>query len=278
MGLFDKFKKKAAPASPSLTPPFPTQPDTTLKLLFSRQLPVEELTQAISRRFGSEAVARVDQLHPAAVCLLLRIDGVELWCSYMAFPLPPEEGDLRELLPHSLFVTPEEGEAMLGGKAFFVAGQKELGADLAGKRRACILLSRLCGALMELPGAQGCLNSGIGLLLGRRFYLHHAEILEREKEDTGYFPAPLWIALSQAENHGHRAIGTDGLRQFGFYELFFLDPKEEWAQSYEKLYMMSILQITGRELYRDRDTIRFGPEAQAVFRLLKDRLAVVGDI
>ena len=170
MGLFDKFKKKAAPASPSLTPPFPTQPDTTLKLLFSRQLPVEELTQAISRRFGSEAVARVDQLHPAAVCLLLRIDGVELWCSYMAFPLPPEEGDLRELLPHSLFVTPEEGEAMLGGKAFFVAGQKELGADLAGKRRACILLSRLCGALMELPEAQGCLNSGIGLLLGPRFW------------------------------------------------------------------------------------------------------------
>ena len=42
--------------------------------------------------------------------------------------------------------------------------------------------------------------------------------------------------------------------------------------------MMSILQITGRELYRDKDTIRFGPEAQAVFRLLKDRLAVVGDI
>ncbi len=114
MGLFDKFKKKAAPASPSLTPPFPTQPDTTLKLLFSRQLPVEALTQAISRRFGNEAVARVDQLHPAAVCLLLRIDGVELWCSYMAFPLPPEEGNLPELLPHSLFVTQEEGEAMLG--------------------------------------------------------------------------------------------------------------------------------------------------------------------
>ena len=73
MGLFDKFKKKAAPALPSLTPPFPTQPDTTLKLLFSRQLPVEELTQAISRRFGSEAVARVDQLHPEAVCLLLAL-------------------------------------------------------------------------------------------------------------------------------------------------------------------------------------------------------------
>ena len=99
-----------------------------------------------------------------------------------------------------------------------------------------------------------------------------------EREDPSYFPAPLWIALSQAENHGHRAVGTDGLRQFGFHELFFLDPKEEWAQSYEKLYMMSILQITGRELYRDRDTIRFGPEAQAVFRLLQDRLAVVGDI
>ena len=113
--------------------------------------------------------------------------------------------------------------------------------------------------------------------MGRTFFLHHAAILEQNLEDPEYFPAPLWIALSQANNHGHTAIGTDGLSAFGFPELFFLNPREEWPQVYQKLWLMSIFQITGKAVYREGETIAFDPDKPpAVVKRLQERLAIIG--
>lgn len=279
MGFFDRLrrsKKEKAGAGSIPQPPCPQEADTVGQLLFTRKtVTAEELTAAIDGRFGAGSVSGVSADRPGLVSFRVQAEGVEFWCSQIAMPMPAEVDDITPLLDGG-FYTVEEQQGMAGHRSFLLVGQKGGGTDLAEKRRVCRIFTRLCGAVMELPGAVGFLNGKAGLLAGRQFFLHHAEILEREKDDPEYFPAPLWVALSQGENGGHRAIGTDGLRQFGFYELFFFDPREEWAQIYEKLYMMSILQITGRALYQDQELINFG-EYEAVFKLLQDRLAVISD-
>lgn len=282
MGFFDRFKKdkKDKPAKPQLPPPPPVEADTAAKLLFTRRtIPKEELREAVTGRFGAEAVSELDHSHPAVTSFLVRIEGLEFWCAHMALPLPPEEGNVAEMLKFSRFVTPEEGKALEGQHSFLLVVQKGGGSDLAGKRRACILHSRLCGALMELPGAAGYLYTGASLLLGPRYFLHHAGVLEREWRDPDYFPAPLWIHLYQSREEEAPVIGTLGLGQFGFFELYFYRPKEDWAHVFEKLYLMSIFQITGRELYKNMDTIAFDPDdpdGDAVFKQSGQRLAIIG--
>lgn len=281
MGFFERFKRgrqEKKEEGEALRPPCPQEADTVGQIFFTRKsVDGGELTAAIDGRMGAGAVSDMSADRPGLLSFRVKAEGVEFWCSHIAMAMPAEVGDIAPLLDGG-FYTAEEQQGMASHRSFLLVGQKGGGTGLEEKRRICRVFTRLCGALMELPGAVGFHNGTAGLLVGRQFFLHHAGILEREKEDPAYFPAPLWIALSQGENSGHRAIGTDGLRQFGFYELFFFDPAEEWAQSYEKLYMMAILQITGRELYRDKDIIRFGPGAEAVFKLLGDRLAVIGDI
>lgn len=279
MGFFKRFKKDRS-VQPGLPPPPPVEADTAAKLLYTRrEIAPEELKEAVTGRFGPESLQNLDASHPAVTSFLVRIQGLEFWCAHMALPLPPEEGDLAEMLKYSRFVTSEEGKALENQASFLLVVQKGGGTDLAGKRRACILHSRLCGALMELPGAAGYLLNEASLLLGPRYFLHHAGILEREWQDPQYFPAPLWVHLYQGREEEAPIIGTLGLGQFGLLELFFYKPKEDWPEVFEKLYLMSIFQITGKELYQDKETIAFDPEnpdGDAVFKQSGQRLAIIG--
>ena len=89
----------------------------------------------------------------------------------------------------------------------------------------------------------------------------------------------LWILVYQTRaDDGASAIETCGLAQFGFLELRFYKPEEEWANSFEKLYIMSTLQITGKEIYKNMDTISFSKDTFAVFKQDGAKLSVIGGI
>ena len=107
MGLFDRFKKEKAGEKDTPSPPMET--DTAGKLLFLRErLEGQELREAVTRRFGPEALGELNQDHPAVTSFLVRLEGVEFWCAHMALPLPPKEGDLPALLVRSSFFSQEE--------------------------------------------------------------------------------------------------------------------------------------------------------------------------
>lgn len=154
--------------------------------------------------------------------------------------------------------------------------QKGGGTSLAEKRRVCRLFTRLAGALAGLDGAAGVFLTSAELLISRRVYLYHAAILEKNWEDPEYFPVPLWISIRSGQKGEVPMVGTWGLRQFGFLELWFLDAKSPWPELHEKLYLMSMFQITGRELYQDTDTIEFTLGNPSVFKELKGALFIVG--
>ena len=80
------------------------------------------------------------------------------------------------------------------------------------------------------------------------------------------------------DEDGAGRIYTQGLRDFGFPELEFYKPTQDWAHSYEKLYLMSLLQITGKEVYRNMDTIAFAPGQLSVFKQDGEKLVVIGGI
>ena len=255
MGLFDRFKRKKdpepAPQGPALSP----TADTSAVILLGKDVGWEAVTGAVEDRFGPQALVSVDRSAPNAPAMTVRLEGTEFFCSYLAMPHPPQVYDLSSL-QEGLF-SPQEREELLAHRAFLVLAQKGGGVSLAEKRRVCLLFTRLAGALVGIDGAAGVFVADAELLISRRLYLQHAAIRSGQK---GELPM----------------VGTWGLKHFGFLELWFLDAKSPWPELHEKLYLMSIFQITGRELYRNMDTIAFTPGAPSVFKELKGALFIVG--
>ena len=277
MGLFDRFRRKPEPAPrqpegavPGLAP----EADTKAVILLGRDIGLDAGSQAVVERFGPQALAASDPSAPNVPAVTVRLDGVDFFCSYLAMPHPPQVYDLASL-PEGLF-TPEERQELLAHKCFLVLAQQGGGTSLAEKRSICRLFTRLAGTLLELDGAAGLFLAEAELLISRRLYLQHAAILERNWEDPEYFPAPLWIAIRSGQKGDQPLTGTWGLKQFGFLELWFLGAKSPWPELHEKLYLMSIFQITGRELYRNMDTIAFTPGDPSVFKELNGALFIVG--
>lgn len=277
MGLFDRFKRKKdpepaaeLPAVPGLTP----EPDTQAVILLGQDVDREAVTRAVEERFGSRVRISKDDSAPNAPAMTFTLEGTEFFCSCLAMPHPPHVYDLSSLR-EGLF-SEQEREEILAQKYFLVLAQKGGGTSLAEKRRICRLFTRLAGALMELDGAVGLFLADAELLISRRVYLQHAAILEKNWADPEYFPAPLWVSIRSGQKREFPMVGTWGLRQFGFLELWFLDAKSPWPELHEKLYLMSIFQITEQELYQDTDTIEFTPGNPSVFKELQGALFIVG--
>ena len=277
MGFFDRFKGKKEPApapKPPAGPGSAPEPDTAAVILLGEDAGWAAVIKAVEERFGAQALVSTDNSAPNAPAMTIRLEGVEFFCSYLAMPHPAEVYDLSSL-QEGLF-SPQEREELLSHRAFLVLAQKGGGTSLAEKRRVCRLFTRLAGALVGLDGAAGLFLTSAELLISRRVYLYHAAILEKNWEDPEYFPVPLWISIRSGQKGEVPMVGTWGLRQFGFLELWFLDAKSPWPELHEKLYLMSMFQITGRELYRDTDTIEFTPGNPSVFKELKGALFIVG--
>lgn len=271
----EKLQKEALTKQVDLPQP---KVGTMGSILFDRSdLAAKEFQEIIIQNFGQEVLLQTDEDHSAVTSFLVRLQDIEFWCSYMAFPLPEEEGNLLELLKINPFLSAEEQAAFLNQQSFFMIAQKDQGATLEEKRMVCLLFSQLCGALMELKGAVGFFNS-TGLLVGRDMYLKHTSILKKRKNNVDYFPVMLWILVYSSQVGEVPTIETSGLDQFGFLELQFYNPQEEWSAVCEKLYLMSIFQITGREFYKNMDTISFTKDGFTVFKQCGNKLALIGDI
>lgn len=277
MGFFDRLKRKKGP-DPAAPGPSKAAPaaDTAAVILLGCDVGVAAVTRAVEARFGPQSLMSTDNSAPNAPAMTVRLEGVEFFCSYLAMPHPAQVYDLSSL--HEGLFSPQEREELLAHKAFLVLAQKGGGVSLEEKRRVCRLFTRLAGALVGLDGAAGVFLAEAELLISRRVYLQHAAILDRNWEDPEYFPAPLWVSIRSGQKGEFPMVGTWGLRQFGFLELWFLDAKSPWPELHEKLYLMSIFQITGRELYRDMDTIEFTPGNPSVFRELKGALFITGGV
>ena len=277
MGLFDRFrpKKKSLPQ-----PSVPSQPgaNTSLLCFFDRDdLTPEELAEAVTRRYGAGAAGEIDRSHPQLCHLTLTLEGREVLCSLV--PAPDPGLDLARVVEYSLFVGDTEQQPLIGHRTFCLLTEIGGGSTLAGKRAVCLTLTRLCGALMDLPGAAGTWVMGADLLLGPNAYRNYAALTEENWQDPEFFAPVLWVRIGGYQDEdGAGRIYTHGLGDFGFPELEFYKPTEEWAHSYEKLYLMSLLQITGKEVYRDKDSIAFAPGKLSVFKQDGEKLVVIGGI
>lgn len=274
MGFFDRLKKKSHTA-PERTCQQVEADTLCLLVMDSVMEDVSQARVAVEYVFGSGTVEETDQNNPPITHMVVKLEDTEFWCSYMPFPVPPEEMRISDTSQYSLFDN-EEYQALCNSRSFWIIAQKGGAQSLESKRRICRLFTRLTGTLLELEGAIGVYVSGAELLISRRIYLQHMGILEKNAEDPDYFPAPLWISVKQGQKGEKFLMGTWGLRQFGFQELWFLDPVSHWSEIHEKLYLMSIFQITGKELYRDGDTIAFTPGNITVFIEMNGALFLVG--
>lgn len=278
MKFFERFSKKhSSHTSREKTQVSDTnlEPDTFGLLLFTKVLSAEDVAQAARNIFGAKAVRSVDNSIPMAPALILDLEHVEFWCSCMPMPQPKEVCDFSQI-QGGLF-SEQEREEILNHKSFLVLSQRSGGCTLEDKRRVCRLFTSLAGELMKRDDAAGVFINGINLMISRRVYLKHASVLAENLNDATYFPAPLWVGIVQAFSEGKPVIATMGLRQFGFPELCFVEPAAEWAEIHQRLYMMSIFQITGKELYKNMDTIEFTKGNLSVFKEQNGVLYIIGD-
>lgn len=254
--------------------------DTMVSLLFDRvYAQTAELETMLREGFGAEAHIQVDNSHKTATHFILQMQGLEFWCSYMPFLLPKAEANIPELLKYNRGLSVEEENTLKGQRSFFLIVQKGGGKALKQKREVCLLISRLCGVLMKAEGAIGFLYNHAGILLSKKQYLKHMAVMKREKENANYFPVMLWVLIySSRARDGELTIETCGLEPFGFSELQFYDPKAEWAKSCERLYFMSLMQITGQEHYKDMDVVSFERDSFSVCRQYGETITVMGNI
>lgn len=283
MKFFDKCKKRNNGAKQPETVSQPTRspvPNTAVIVFFDRpNMENEDLKKNLLEKFGAESILSIDDSQPSVTHFMLRIDNKEMICSYMPFPYPKEECDILDLFHFNHYITEEEQKALVQHRSFCILTEIGGGKTLAGKRSVCLLLTKLCGSLLQIEGAAGVYYSAANLLLGRQMYLRYAAISEQEETDPEYFPSMLWILVYQTvADDGAPAVETCGLAEFGFLELQFYHPKEDWAYSYEKLYLMSVFQITGKDVYRNRDTISFTQDSVSVFKQCGEKLSVIGGI
>ncbi len=276
MGLFDKLKRNQKTPQSAIEP----QPNTGVILLFDRpDIEHKEFEIAIAQNYGEHTILQIDTNSPSCIHLMLHIDGMDVVCSYMPFALPPEEADFPTLFGMNYCISDEERKALAEQKSFCILTELGGGSTLAGKRAVCIMLTKLCGCLLRMEGALGVYYNAANLLIGRTVYQKYAAVAEQEGADSDGFPTILWILVYQTHSEdGTHTIETCGLEQFGFLELVFYKPTEEWSQSFEKLYMMSTLQITEKELYKNRDTICFTKDNLSIFKANGKKLAVIGGI
>lgn len=285
MGIFDKFKNKnklsgqeEAESQMPEEKENAIQTNTMVTVYFDRTgISTKEFQDAIALKFGAESIAEVDESSPSMTSIMIHLDGLDYMFSYMPFPFPEDELYIPELFKFNGYITDEEREDLINHQSFCLITQIGAGKNLEGKRRACLGITLICGAVLAVDSAAGVCCSTSGLLFGKSIYLHHAAIAERERDNPEYFPSLLWVLVySTEEENGAHVIETCGLKDFGFMELQFYKPEEEWHQSYEKLYIMAVLQITGKEYYKNMDTIAFTKDKVAIFKKSGDKLAVIG--
>ena len=278
MGLFKKREKREKELEKNTKTPtgeksgFLPETETTAIILLGKDVGWSAVSRVVEDRFGSQALAFADNSNPQAPVMHFQSEGVEFFCSYIPMPYPAPGQDLAAI-EEGLF-SPEEKAEMLENQAFLVLSQKDGGTALEAKRHICCLFTRLTAALLSVEGACGVYVNSAELLISRRVYLYHADILEQNLQDPEYFPAPLWVSIRQGQKGDIFLIGTWGLRQFGLLELWFMDPDAEWAEIHQRLYLLSAFEITGKDFYKDMDTIQFTPGRTSMFRELKGALFI----
>lgn len=283
MKFFEKFRKKEESIQHSQgdsQPAIEPASNTAVTIFFDRSdIEKEEIEKNLIEKFGVKAVRSIDSSQPSATHFMLQIDNINVICSYMSFPYPKEECDIPALFHFNRYITEEEQKALAEHKSFCVLAEIGGGKTLVGKRSVCRMLTKLCESLLHIRGALGTYYSAANLLLGKKMYLKHAAINEQEENNTAYFPSILWILVYQTHaDDGASTVETCGLAQFGFWELQFYKPEEEWANSYEKLYIMSMLQITEKQVYKNMDTISFSKDTFSIFKQDGAKLSVIGSI
>ena len=252
--------------------------DTSGIILFANNdIDTDKLARCVTERFGEGTVCDIDKSRPNCVFIGVKLEDVEFWCSYMNAPFPDEDGAIKRLLGVNAFVSPQEKEEMLRHQSFMFVAQKGKCVNLEEKRRVCMLFNELCGEWMKLDETIGLLNS-VDAYVSKRFYLNELMVLEENKMDPDYFPALLWVLIYPSMEGEAHTVETLGLKQFGFPELMFYDPKQPMEEVYDKLSIMCMLEITEQEFYQNRDTISFTPDSLTIFKQVGDKLALIGDI
>lgn len=238
-------------------------------LLQSADLDADALAERIRAEFGN---AEVDISRDKLLSLIVHTDGAQFICTLMPFPVPDQE--VETLFPYNTLS--KEGEEKLASHqaSLVIAGN---GFSISGKREACFLFNRLCGAVMGLSQAVGVYMGGAGLLLEKEVYLKHVDIIKSEVgQDPDYFPAPLWIRVLLYMDGTKKMARTNGLNEFGFPDVCIYNTHQEPGILYQQLYMMAIEEITGRGIYENGDLIRVNENTEAVCKLSDGVLHIIG--
>lgn len=251
---------------------------TLLGFLFSSVVSAEDAAEAARDIWGVEAVCMANSSLSGSNTLSLSLENVEFQCNCYVMPQPKDIYDFSQI-KGGLFSDEEEQEKedILNHKSYLTLSQKGGGSTLEDKRHICRLFTRLAGGLMKREDAVGVfIPASEDLMISRRVYVSYASDLEKYLEVPEYFPAPLWVGIVHCFSAGRPVICTTGLRQFGFLELAFLEPASDWTEVHPKLYLMSIYQITGKDLYKDKDTIVFPDGNKCVFKVELGILYIMG--
>lgn len=271
MGLFGRFGKKKTEEPKKAAVQKDGQPMVMgFALLKDTYFDAEKLFHMLQKEFQGEGTVEVkpDRL----LTIVAHIGDTTLRCTHMPRPVP--DGEIQRQIGQNM-LHEKTARALENHKSFLIISTAN--QDMACRMQECVLFSRFCAMAMKLDNAAGMYIGGSKLLIAPELYVKQVELMKLgAEEETPYFPTELWIRIGYAINQGKKQAFTDGMNDFGFYDLRVYHTNKDPKTLYQWLHWMSMQELLGEAVYQDGDTVDFGGGKVGTIRQRENVLQIVG--
>lgn len=192
-------------------------------------------------------------------------------CTHIPTPMP--HGEVFADLKFNS-VEPQTVQDIQNHQAFIAIGRAD--EPFKDRVKACLMFTKIASALMIQPNAAAMYLSDLRYILSpQRYYAFMGQILEKEREGECFFPYPLWIKTNLFRTEkGIKAV-TNGLGEFGLYELGFEETKRSPEEIFNVIMGLCDMYLGEKCQFQDGDTMKLDQNTKATFKLEGQTLMII---
>ena len=230
---------------------------------------VEEIIKRLKEEVGITDV-QVDE-REKMVSLIIKVDGDTFACSHMAMPVPRQEAQ-RQLQFN--FVEPETAQDVKDHQAFIVLSR--INDSVLIRKKACNSFSKIATVLMGLDNAAAMFLPSLNYIISpNRYRAFLPQMMDAQQNGGNFFPILLWENIGLYPDQNGLSGCTQGLNDFGLFELCLYNTKRDPKNMYMILMQMSVKYLVEEFPFKNGDVIRLDETHEAVLKEQNNILYII---
>lgn len=229
---------------------------------------IEVIRNNIKRMAGLDIEIMENTENPS---FMVRSEEGTFICTHIPTAMP--HGEVLADLKFNA-VEPQTVQDIQSHQAFIAIGRED--GPFKDRVKACLMFTKIASALMIQPNAAAMYLSDMRYILSpQRYYAFMGQILETEREGEFFFPYPLWIKTNLFRSEkGIKAV-TNGLSEFGLYELGFEETKRSPEEIFKVIMGLCEMYLVEKCQFQDGDTMKLDQNTKATFKLEGQTLFII---